>query len=108
MKENNIENKLPSRPKTLKDIYDLVVALFPEAQDTEEEFIKMVVEDMSKDGLRTRTMREMIADEKLNLPIEKHVPLNDFRWASIAYLKKLNAPQEIIKKLDGIFLKGFS
>ena len=94
-------NERLSRPQSLRELYEMLVKVSPEADHDQEKFIQSVIMALEKDPIRTRSTKSEILGKKLDFTLEKSWPLNDFWYAANEYLKNLNVAdaEDKIRKL---------
>ena len=85
------------RPKSLRELYALVVKTFQNTHHDEQEFLQAVIKVLEMDPIRTRSTKAEIEKEKLDFALEKSWPLNDFLHAASEYLKNRDVKDAEIK-----------
>ena len=101
-----IDGRSP-RPKSLKELYQLVIETCPNESHNENIFIGSIINQLDRDPIRNRSLKSEVEKEKSNLILEKEWPLNDFWYGAEKYLKNLGAQEVEVKKLWAMVRDGF-
>lgn len=97
----------PPRPKSLRELYELVIKICPNALHNEEGFFCAVIIQLERDPIRNRSLKSDVIDQNLNLALPQSWPLNDFWYAADKYLRGLDVGEVEINKLWAIINDGF-
>src|SRR3989344_1125676 len=90
----------PPRPKSLRELYELVVNVSPGADHSEERFVDAMVAQLERDPIRTRSLKSVVVSKKLDLELPEYWPLNDFWHAAYSYLRSIDVQEDRINELE--------
>ena len=102
-----IDEKLP-RPKSLREFYNLVIKICPDANHSEDKFFDFVIESLKKPHieLQYRAQRQEIESERFEYKFGNR-SLNEYWSAAEEYLKGLGVQKEKIDGFNIIMSRGF-
>ena len=71
----------------LKKLYSIIKSSFPEYYHDSKKFQEYLLNELSRDPIRTSSLRKSISNRGLDFELKSFYPLNDFLHGTFEYLK---------------------